>query len=138
MLSITLQVKLEQGLEMLKIFKEHVSKTSILDDFGFYENRQKLMQEKRAKQQSLQGQASTETLIIILLWLCMDLNDWFWWLHIVFCIGQTSDVSQEKDKDATDDKPGAQKHVLSKEGALAEEAANASKPVAESGVSNGN
>jgi len=77
MLSITLQVKLEQGLEMLKIFKEHVSKTSILDDFGFYENRQKLMQEKRAKQQSLQGQASTETLIIILLWLCMDLNDWF-------------------------------------------------------------
>jgi len=35
------------------------------------------MQEKRANQQSLQGQASTETLIIILLWLCMDLNDWF-------------------------------------------------------------
>ncbi|XP_039828567.1 YTH domain-containing protein ECT4-like isoform X2 [Panicum virgatum] len=102
----TQEVKLEQGLEMLKIFKEHVSKTSILDDFGFYENRQKLMQEKRANQQSLQG--------------------------------QTSDVSQEKDKDATDDKPGAQKHVLSKEGALAEEAANASKPVAESGVSNGN
>lgn len=53
-----LQVKLEQGLQMLKIFKEHVSKTSILDDFAFYENRQKLMQEKRAKQQPLQGQAS--------------------------------------------------------------------------------
>jgi ribosomal protein S21 len=53
-----LQVKLEQGLQMLKIFKEHVSKTSILDDFAFYENRQKLMQEKRAKQQLLQGQAS--------------------------------------------------------------------------------
>lgn len=63
MLSIMLQVKLEQGLEMLKIFKEHVSKTSILDDFGFYENRQKLMQEKRAKQQSLQGQASTDTVV---------------------------------------------------------------------------
>lgn len=58
MLSIMLQVKLEQGLEMLKIFKEHVTKTSILDDFAFYENRQKLMQEKRAKQQLLQGQAS--------------------------------------------------------------------------------
>ncbi|RLN39513.1 YTH domain-containing family protein 2-like isoform X1 [Panicum miliaceum] len=107
----TQEVKLEQGLEMLKIFKEHVTKTSILDDFGFYENRQKLMQEKRAKQQSLQGQASTDT---------------------------ASDVSQEKDKDATDGKPGAQKHVLSKEGTLAEEAANASKPVTESGVSNGN
>ncbi|XP_039782591.1 YTH domain-containing protein ECT4-like isoform X1 [Panicum virgatum] len=102
----TQEVKLEQGLEMLKIFKEHVSKTSILDDFGFYENRQKLMQEKRAKQQSLQG--------------------------------QMSDVSREKDKDATDGKPGAQKNVLSKDGALAEEVANASKPVAESGISNGN
>lgn len=49
------QVKLEQGLEMLKIFKDHVSKTCILDDFLFYENRQKLMQEKKAKQQ-LQNQ----------------------------------------------------------------------------------
>ncbi|CAL4919061.1 unnamed protein product [Urochloa decumbens] len=102
----TQEVKLEQGLEMLKIFKEHVSKTSILDDFGFYENRQKLMQEKRAKQQSLQGQGP--------------------------------DASQEKDKDATDGNPGTQKHALVKEGTLAEEAANASKPVAESGVSNGN
>ncbi|RRT44281.1 hypothetical protein B296_00055817 [Ensete ventricosum] len=40
-------VKLEQGLQMLKIFKEHVSKTSVLDDFDFYENRQNFMQEKR-------------------------------------------------------------------------------------------
>lgn len=64
---MTLQVKLEQGLEMLKIFKEHASKTSILDDFGFYENRQKLMQEKRAKQQQIQGQASI-TIVISLLW----------------------------------------------------------------------
>ncbi|CAN6297788.1 unnamed protein product [Urochloa humidicola] len=102
----TQEVKLEQGLEMLKIFKEHVSKTSILDDFVFYENRQKLMQEKRAKQQSLQGQGP--------------------------------DASQEKDKDASDGNPGTQKHALSKEGTLAEEAANASKPVAESGMSNGN
>ncbi|KAF7067662.1 hypothetical protein CFC21_073521 [Triticum aestivum] len=56
----TQEVKLEQGLQMLKIFKEHVSKTSILDDFAFYENRQKLMQEKRAKQQPLQGQGGDE------------------------------------------------------------------------------
>jgi YTH domain-containing family protein len=42
-----LQVKPEQGLEMLKIFKEHASKTSILNDFGFYDNRQKLMRRKR-------------------------------------------------------------------------------------------
>uniref|UniRef100_A0ACD6A7R4 Uncharacterized protein n=1 Tax=Avena sativa TaxID=4498 RepID=A0ACD6A7R4_AVESA len=56
----TQEVKLEQGLQMLKIFKDHVSKTSILDDFPFYENRQKLMQEKRAKQQLLQGQGGEE------------------------------------------------------------------------------
>jgi YTH domain-containing family protein len=42
-----LKVKPEQGLEMLKIFKEHASKTSILNDFGFYDNRQKLMRRKR-------------------------------------------------------------------------------------------
>ncbi|KAJ0981704.1 hypothetical protein J5N97_009959 [Dioscorea zingiberensis] len=47
----TQEVKLEQGIQMLKLFKEHVSKTSILDDFGFYETRQKLMQERRSKQQ---------------------------------------------------------------------------------------
>lgn len=70
MLSIMLQVKLEQGLEMLKIFKEHVTKTSILDDFGFYENRQKLMQEKRANQQLLQDQASICSYYSVL-WFCM-------------------------------------------------------------------
>ncbi|KAK9169478.1 hypothetical protein Syun_001618 [Stephania yunnanensis] len=52
----TQEVNIEQGLEMLKIFKEHSSKTCILDDFGFYEVRQKTLQEKRAKQQ-LQKQA---------------------------------------------------------------------------------
>jgi hypothetical protein len=41
---------------MLKIFKDHVSKTSILDDFAFYESRQKLMQDKRSKQQQVQKQ----------------------------------------------------------------------------------
>ncbi|XP_039137180.1 YTH domain-containing protein ECT4-like isoform X1 [Dioscorea cayenensis subsp. rotundata] len=46
----TQEVKLEQGIQLLKLFKEHVSKTSILDDFGFYETREKLMQERRSKQ----------------------------------------------------------------------------------------
>ncbi|CAL5076668.1 unnamed protein product [Urochloa decumbens] len=45
------KVKLEQGLQVLKIFKDHVCKTSILDDFGFYDNREKMMQERKAKQQ---------------------------------------------------------------------------------------
>ncbi|XP_047317101.1 YTH domain-containing protein ECT4-like [Impatiens glandulifera] len=47
----TQEVKLEQGIEMLKIFKSHPSKTCILDDFVFYEARQKIIQEKKAKQQ---------------------------------------------------------------------------------------
>jgi YTH domain-containing family protein len=34
---------------MLKIFKNYSNKTSILDDFEFYENRQKAMQDRRSK-----------------------------------------------------------------------------------------
>lgn len=52
-----LQVKFEQGVQILKIFKNHSSKTTILDDFGFYEARQKTMQEKKAKQLLFQKQA---------------------------------------------------------------------------------
>lgn len=52
----TQEVKFEQGLQMLKIFKDHASKTCILDDFGFYETRQKTIQEKKAKQQQFQKQ----------------------------------------------------------------------------------
>ncbi|KAF8395980.1 hypothetical protein HHK36_017591 [Tetracentron sinense] len=53
----TQEVKFEQGIQMLKIFKDHSSKTSILDDFSFYETRQKKMQEKKVKQQQFQKQA---------------------------------------------------------------------------------
>ena len=35
---------------MLTIFKNYASSMSILDDFDFYENRQKIMQEKRIRQ----------------------------------------------------------------------------------------
>lgn len=52
----TQEVKLEPGLKLIKIFKEHSSKTCILDDFGFYETRQKTIQEKKAKQQQFQKQ----------------------------------------------------------------------------------
>ncbi|XP_058105915.1 YTH domain-containing protein ECT4-like isoform X3 [Magnolia sinica] len=52
----TQEVKLDQGLEMLQIFKDYTSKTCILDDFGFYEARQKTMQDKKAKQQQFQKQ----------------------------------------------------------------------------------
>lgn len=37
---------------MLNIFKNYETDTSILDDFNFYEERQKAMQERKARQQS--------------------------------------------------------------------------------------
>ncbi|XP_058068592.1 YTH domain-containing protein ECT4-like isoform X2 [Magnolia sinica] len=48
----TQEVGLEQGLEMLNIFKNYESDVSILDDFDFYEDRQKAMQERKARQQA--------------------------------------------------------------------------------------
>lgn len=45
----TQEVKFPQGTEMLNIFKNFVCKTSILDDFDFYENRQKVMHDRRGK-----------------------------------------------------------------------------------------
>ncbi|XP_075515920.1 YTH domain-containing protein ECT4-like [Primulina tabacum] len=53
----TQEVRLELGLQMLKIFKDHAIKQCILDDFDFYEDRQKRIQEKKAKQQQFQKQA---------------------------------------------------------------------------------
>ncbi|KAE8686630.1 Evolutionarily conserved C-terminal region 2, putative isoform 2 [Hibiscus syriacus] len=47
----TQEVNFEQGIQILKIFKDHSSKTCILDDFEFYEARQKITQEKKAKHQ---------------------------------------------------------------------------------------
>ncbi|KAJ6678860.1 YTH YT521-B HOMOLOGY DOMAIN-CONTAINING [Salix viminalis] len=47
----TQEVKLEQGIEMLSIFKNYETDMSILDDFDFYEDRQKAMQERKARQQ---------------------------------------------------------------------------------------
>lgn len=45
----TQEIMHKQGLEMLKIFKNNGLKTSLLDDFMYYEGRQKLMQEERAR-----------------------------------------------------------------------------------------
>lgn len=38
---------LKQGLEVLKIFKGHAERTSLLDDFAYYENRQRVMHDER-------------------------------------------------------------------------------------------
>lgn len=46
------EVKLEQGIEMLKLFKEYDAQTSILDDFEFYDEREKVLQERKSRQQT--------------------------------------------------------------------------------------
>lgn len=43
------EVKLEHGVEMLKIFKNHDADTSLLDDFNFYDEREKTLLERKAK-----------------------------------------------------------------------------------------
>ncbi|KAL6548175.1 YT521-B-like domain [Orobanche gracilis] len=45
----TQEITHRKGLEMLKIYKNHTSRTSLLDDFMYYENRQRIMQEERAR-----------------------------------------------------------------------------------------
>lgn len=40
---------LKQGLEVLKIFKDHMERTSLLDDFVYYESRQRVMQDERSR-----------------------------------------------------------------------------------------
>lgn len=54
------EVKLEQGIEMLKIFKDYDAATSILDDFGFYDERERLMQDRKNRQVAKQKTASSE------------------------------------------------------------------------------
>lgn len=41
------QIGLKEGLEMLKIFKNYSAKTSLLDDFDFYENGEKLFRSQK-------------------------------------------------------------------------------------------
>ncbi|KAL2477625.1 uncharacterized protein Fot_46639 [Forsythia ovata] len=43
----TQEIGLKQGLEMLSIFKNYSEKTSVLEDFNFYDNREKLLKTKR-------------------------------------------------------------------------------------------
>ncbi|XP_076931621.1 uncharacterized protein LOC143596837 isoform X2 [Bidens hawaiensis] len=45
----TQEIKFKKGIEMLKVFKSYARKTSILDDFMYYENRQKILQEEKAR-----------------------------------------------------------------------------------------
>ncbi|GAB4833067.1 hypothetical protein Ancab_007126 [Ancistrocladus abbreviatus] len=44
------EVKLEQGIEMLRIFKDNDALTCILDDFDFYDERERLLKERKTRQ----------------------------------------------------------------------------------------
>ncbi|CAM8935217.1 unnamed protein product [Rhodiola kirilowii] len=50
----TQEINLCQGIEMLKIFKNYSAKTSLLDDFFFYENREKLRVAERKRKSERQ------------------------------------------------------------------------------------
>ncbi|KAK1390335.1 YTH domain-containing protein [Heracleum sosnowskyi] len=45
----TQEIRYKKGMEMLKIFKHHTSTTSLLDDFMYYENRQKLLKQEKSR-----------------------------------------------------------------------------------------
>ncbi|XP_039132222.1 YTH domain-containing protein ECT4 isoform X2 [Dioscorea cayenensis subsp. rotundata] len=61
----TQEVKLEQGLEMLNLFKDYESEMSILDDFDFYEDREKAMQDRKAKQQQQSNPAGASATVVM-------------------------------------------------------------------------
>ena len=51
-------MNVEDGTGIINIYKEYMSKTCILDDFKFYETRQKIIRDKKIKQKK---QAGTHT-----------------------------------------------------------------------------
>ncbi|CAO2816447.1 unnamed protein product [Amaranthus hypochondriacus] len=56
------EVNQEQGIDMLRIFKEFEAQTSILDDFEFYEEREKVLQERKNRQQAKAKPSVSESL----------------------------------------------------------------------------
>ncbi|KAL5838637.1 hypothetical protein ACOSQ3_015806 [Xanthoceras sorbifolium] len=56
------EVKLELGIEMLKIFKDHDAHTSLLDDFDFYNERERSLKERKTRQQTSMTKDVTDSL----------------------------------------------------------------------------
>ncbi|CAI8618779.1 unnamed protein product [Vicia faba] len=128
----TQEVLLEPGLKLIKLFKEYSSKTCILDDFGFYEGRQKTILEKKAKQQFpkqvWEGKATEEKIEVN-----GEINT------------QKSEVTSELLKESTLAVKDTDNHTLSENGAVAKigDAPKGAKPVVSeskivpNGVANG-
>ncbi|KAH0889453.1 hypothetical protein HID58_051882, partial [Brassica napus] len=53
-------VNVEDGTGIINIYKEYMSKTCILDDFKFYETRQKIIRDKKIKQKKQAGTHTSE------------------------------------------------------------------------------
>ena len=46
------QVNLKQGIELLKIFNNFDARTSVIDDFEFYDEREKSLKERKVRQEA--------------------------------------------------------------------------------------
>lgn len=57
------QVKLDQGVEMLAIFKNHEAETTILEDFDFYEQREKASLDDRQQKKVQCADAKAQKLV---------------------------------------------------------------------------
>ncbi|CAN6845757.1 unnamed protein product [Brassica oleracea] len=60
----TQEVRLPQGNEVLDIFKNYAAKTSILDDFDFYENREKVLVQKKLRLHPVQIKKKEEADVV--------------------------------------------------------------------------
>ncbi|XP_050374209.1 YTH domain-containing protein ECT1 isoform X2 [Argentina anserina] len=56
------EVNLKQGIELLKIFSDYDARTSIVDDFEFYDDRERSLKERKARQQPSATKDTTDSL----------------------------------------------------------------------------
>ncbi|KAG8048275.1 hypothetical protein GUJ93_ZPchr0008g11883 [Zizania palustris] len=113
----TQEVKLEQGIEMLKIFKDHEEYASILDDFDFYEEREKALLENKARlhqQQQPPSSAVVEPKMPLVV--PSDITKSF---AQAVRLGEAKNVSPSADKGAGGDSSVAVKPLDAKETGLA-------------------
>ncbi|CAL5069861.1 unnamed protein product [Urochloa decumbens] len=88
----TQEVKLEQGVQMLAIFKNHEAKTTILEDFDFYEQREKVMLDDRQqrKVQCADAKAQNQVKASVAVGIMTQISDTF---------AQAVQLEETKDRD---------------------------------------
>ncbi|VVA26168.1 PREDICTED: YTH [Prunus dulcis] len=58
------EVNLKQGIELLKIFSDYDARTSIIDDFEFYDEREKSLKERKVRQQACSTTDGSDSLAV--------------------------------------------------------------------------